>query len=152
MRTPALCLDANVFVSALMPHEREHEDALCLLETVQEQGWALFEPAILPSEVVSNIHRKFMEGDISEHQREKAAELFFQLPLLLQWKPALMIQAIRIASELSLRRIYDCTYVAVAMKKRIPLVTLDRELLEKGKAVYPSLHTVEGFLKSVSKL
>lgn len=148
MKPPAVCLDANVFLASLMPLEEGHEQALRLMEIVQEQGWAMYEPAILPSEVLSNIHRKYMEGDLSDTQKEEMEDLFFQLPLLLQWKPSLMKKASRMASKLAFKRIYDCTYLAVAVGNKIPLVTFDGELLKKGRSIYSSVLTVGEFLRS----
>lgn len=150
MKFSAVCLDANVFVASLMPNEEGHEAALNLMAFVHENGWPLYEPAILPSEVFSNIHRKCMEGDLSTERKEEAEELFFQLPLLLQWKPELLRKAGRIASKLGLKRIYDCSYLAIAMSQKIPLITFDRELLQKGRTLYAGLKSVDEFVDSIS--
>lgn len=150
MKFSALCLDANVFVASVMPHEEGHEAALSLMSLVHENGWSLYGPAILPSEVVSNLYRKYRDGDLSEEKKDEAEDMFFQLPLLLQWKPSLLKKAQAIAAKLGLRRIYDCSYLAVAMEKKIPLVTFDRELVQKGKSVYAGLMSVEAFLKAQS--
>ena len=147
MKFSAVCLDANVFVASFMPHEEGYAAALRLMELVHEKGWPLYEPAVLPSKVISNLHRKRMEGDLSPDRREEAEDLFFQLPILLQWKPDILKKAGRIAEKLHLKRIYDCSYLAVAMGRGIPLITFDRELLQKGRSVYSGLMSVEDFNK-----
>lgn len=142
-----ICLDANVFISAFIPLEANHENSSKLIELVKTKQIILFEPAIVISEVVSAIHRKIMQDELVSDKGEPLIDLFFQLPLLLQWQAGLMKKSARLASDLSLKRIYDCTYLAVAMAREIPFVTLDDEFIKKGRSLYRQIHTVKSFVK-----
>jgi predicted nucleic acid-binding protein len=145
-----LCLDANLFVSSMMPKEESHEEALAVLKIVEEKGISLFEPEVVLFEVGSAIHRKRLAGDLTDLQRDDLIDLFFRLPLLFQWQPSLMIRALAMSQEQSSKGISDFCYVAVAQKRDIRLVTLDADLVKKGRKFYRKIQSADEFLRSLS--
>src|SRR5262249_54361282 len=92
-----ICLDANIFIAAMVPEDEDHDAALEVLKKVLEREFALYEPAVVLFEVVSAFHHKVQLGELTKEEEERLTDLFFQLPLLLQWQPVLMKKAIRIA-------------------------------------------------------
>ena len=52
------------------------------------------------------------------------------------------------AASLSNPKMYDFTYVAVAKERDIPLVTLDQDLITKGRTIYSKIYTPAEFLAS----
>lgn len=143
-----VCLDANVFVSSMVPNECDHEASFSLLKRVERVGIALFEPELVLFEVGSALHRKTMMGDLNEEHRDLLIEQFFRLPLLLQWQPSQTIRASALAKELTFKGISDACYLAVAQKRDIPLVTLDTDLIKKGRKTYRKVYSVGEFLSS----
>lgn len=138
MMTQEVCLDANIFVSALIPTESLHKEALSIIRTVEIRKVDLFEPALILFEVQSALHRKQLEGILSSREASEALDHFLQFPLLLLWQPPILKLSTRLVSELSFRKTYDAAYLAVAISRHIPLVTFDEELIRKGKK-YSSL-------------
>jgi predicted nucleic acid-binding protein len=145
-----LCLDANIFIAAMVPGEEDHDAALEVLRIVQENDIPLYEPAVAVFEVVSAFYRKTLLGELNPQESERLNDLFFQLPLLLQWQTSLMKKASKIAAELSFKRLYDCTYLAVASAREMPFVTLDAELAKKGRRIHGKVHSPASFLLSIT--
>ncbi len=145
-----ICLDANVFITAMIPEEDGHEASFKIIQMIQERDIPLFEPAIVLFEVISILHRKVSMGELEKEEGEELADLFFQLPLLLQWQPALMKKAVHFARELGLKKIYDCTYLAVAQAREIPLITLDQEFIKKSRKIFRKIQSAREFMESVT--
>lgn len=141
-----LCLDANIFLAALNAKENEHSTSLDLLKLIESEGITLFEPALVVFEVVSVLHRKVMLEEMEVEDFEKLADTFLQLPLLLQWQPVILKLAAQMAKNLSLQNTYDCTYLAVASLRQIPLITFDEELIRKGKKNYKKILSAHEFM------
>lgn len=141
-----LCLDANILVAAVTPQEPQHRVAKEIIQYVLQNSIALFEPAVLCFEVISAISRKNSAGDLTDDETTRISNFIFQLPLLLQWQQDILEKARRYARELNFKNIYDCTYLAVSMGREIPLVTLDNELLAKGRRVYQQIFDPAAFL------
>lgn len=148
MISPDLCLDANVLIASMTSREVHHRSSLELMRLIQDRQIILYEPALLLYEVVSTLHTRCLAGDITEAEGEEFVDHFYQLPMLFQWKPGMIHKASEIAGKLSLKRIYDCAYLAIAMLRDIPFITLDEEIIRKGRRVFPKVHTAADFLQS----
>lgn len=141
-----ICIDANVFL-ACYTSEAHQEDCLNFLQRAQARMLNYYEPALVLYEVASTLHRKVVKQELDLEDSKEALEAFFQLPLLFQWQQTLLTRAANLASRLAMDTSYDCTYLAVAEYRNIPLVTLDQELLKKGRRVYSQVFTVSEFTK-----
>ena len=141
-----ICLDANVFLACLTP-EAAQQDCLNLMERAEGRGMYFFEPALVLYEVASSLHRKVQRQEMTVKALEAALDLFFQLPLLLQWQAPLMKKAASMARRLRLTTSYDCSYLALAENRRIPLITLDQDLQKKGRHLYPQVFGVVEFTR-----
>ena len=143
-----LCLDANVFVSSMIQKEENHAEALKLLQLIEENNLALFEPKVVLFEVGSAIHRKRLLEDLTDGERDDLIDLFFRLPLLFQWQSSLMIRAASLAKEFSSRGISDSCYIALAERRGIPLISFDADLIKRGRRFYRKIYSVSEFLLS----
>lgn len=143
-----LCLDANIFLAAWSPEEPFQEVSLKLLRQIERHRIPLFEPAVVLFEITSVIHRKIHLKELSRELGQQMLDLFLELPLLLLWQPKILRLAERMATELSVKRINDCAYLAVASDRDIPLVTLDAQLLKNGQKFLRKVMTPELALKS----
>ncbi len=143
-----LCLDANIFLAAWSPEEPFQEVSLKLLRQIERHRIPLFEPAVVLFEITSVIHRKIYLKELNRELGQKMLDLFLELPLLLLWQPKILRLAERMANELSVKRINDCSYLAVASDRDIPLVTLDTQLLKNGQKFLRKVMTPELALKS----
>ena len=144
-----LCLDANIFIEAMVPGGGDQDAALEVLKVVHENDIALYEPAVVVFETASAFHRKVLLGELTPEECDRLSDLFFQLPLLLQWQSSLLKKSAKLAAELSLPRLSDCAYLALASMREIPLVTLDEDLIKKGRKVYGRVQSPAAFLLSI---
>lgn len=145
-----LCLDSNVFVSGLLRDEPHSPLSLQILTRVRKLQIPLFEPALVLSEVSAVFYRKKLEGLLNTSEAKELVALFYQLPVLIQWQESFVEDAFSTALDLSMKRFQDCAYLVVAKCRDIPLVTLDAELLKKGRRIHDKIYSPEGFLKTVS--
>lgn len=150
MTPQELCLDANVFLAAWSPEEPFQEVSLQLLRQVERHRIPLFEPAVVLFEITSVIHRRIYRKELNREDGQKMLDLFLELPLLLLWQPKILRLAERMATELSFKRINDCSYLAVASDRDIPLVTLDDQLLKNGPKFLRKVITPELALEALS--
>ena|SRR3989338_5441537 len=147
-----LCLDANVLIASMTAREVHHRSALQLMKIIQDRQIVLYEPALLLYEVVATLYRRKISGEITAAEVEEFVDHFYQLPILFQWKPAVIQQASEVAEKLSLKRMYDCTYLAIAQLRNIPLITLDEQLIRRGRKCFPKIQTPAEFLEGVQPI
>lgn len=145
-----ICLDANVFVTAMIPEEEGHEAALEVVKTTERQGIPLFEPALVLFEFASALHRKMVSGELYLEEKIKLLDHFLRLPLLLQWQPAVMKETARLAADLGFKTVYDCAYLAVASLRVIPLITMDAEIVKKGRKIFGQIYSPKNFLQQIA--
>lgn len=146
----ALCLDANIFVAALLAQEPSHDEAARLFKALDYHQCVLMEPALVLFEVSTVLQRKVFEKKLHRQATQELADSFFKLPMLLQWQPKLLKDALSLASDFGVKRTNDLSYLAVARKNKIPLITLDQQLLQMGRKVFPHVYTPEEFLQQVA--
>jgi predicted nucleic acid-binding protein len=127
-----IVIDASVWVSRLMPADAFHEVSRGWMGEVVEAGEMLVAPIILLAEVAGAIARRTGDPRLG-HQ---SVQQIRQVPTLqiIDIDHSLGDYAAQVASDLRLRGA-DATYVAVADRFDIPLVTWDQELLDRAGAV-----------------
>lgn len=126
---PRVVVDASVWVSRFMPTDVHHNPSLLWQNQFTYTGGLLVEPVFLQIEVAGAIARLTGQSDLSKNALEKlnSTTAIQFVPL----DPALVQAAINIATDLQLRA-GDAIYVAVAHQLNIPLVSWDREQLERA--------------------
>lgn len=145
MDFPDVCLDANVFVSALTPEHRQ-PIALDLIGRVQKAQGVFFEPGLVLFETVSVLYRKMRMQEIQEARVGQALHLLNQFPLLVEWQSNALLRSSYWAGVISEKNAYDACYLAVAEMRNVPFITWDKELVCKAKPHFRNIWSVEEFL------
>jgi predicted nucleic acid-binding protein len=122
-------VDASVWVVRLVQEDVFHELVRDWMTEKRKEGVEFLSPSLSLAEVAGAISRR--TGDPSLGMR--AIELIQHLPglRLVEMDQPLMDEAASLAAELGLRGA-DSTYVAVAVRLDIPLVTLDVDQKERA--------------------
>lgn len=144
-----VCLDANVFVAAFTP-EPENDLCLNLIKKLQEKEADLYAPFLLVPEITSALYKKTRLHEFTQAQLKEALDMFFELPILLQWQHFIAKKAVDCAQKLNSKTSYDAFYLAVAMAREIPLVSFDVEFVSKAKSLYRQVFTPSEYLKILS--
>ncbi len=141
-----ICLDANVFIAACSP-EPAQEACCTLIEQCEQRGIIFVEPAVVVFEVTSAWRKQCFLKHRSRHSTVEAESLFFELPIVLEWKHELLADARLVAESLHWKNLYDPAYLAVAKRHRIPLITLDHDLQRKGQRLHRDIWSVDEYLQ-----
>lgn len=123
-----IVVDASVWVSFLVSQDVNHTVTHRWLRSMLATGEPVAAPVLLLAEVGGAVSRRIENPDTGE----KTVKQLLSIPTLhlVGIDHALGIQAGRIAARHHLRGA-DATYVAVATELNVPLVSWDREHLER---------------------
>ncbi len=122
-------MDASIWVSQLRPQDANHNASRLWMERYTAAGGLLVAPIFLLIEVAAAISRRTGEPTLAE----KAIEDLNSLDAI-QFVPldSVLVQAaVNIAADLQLRA-GDAIYVAVAQQSNLPLVSWDKEQLQRA--------------------
>jgi predicted nucleic acid-binding protein len=125
-----ICLDASVAVASERPREPFHAASRARVDRILAGTDEIVVPALFPIEVAAALTRVGMANrDVMAYLDKLlvGASLVTIGP-----KRAPLIQAIAMATKL---RAADATYAWVAGRERVPLVTLDGEVLKRAASV-----------------
>jgi predicted nucleic acid-binding protein len=124
-----IVVDASVWVSRFLPRDTHHAASRRWLEQYAERGRAIVAPGILLAEVAGALARRSGHARIGHRA---VTDLLQWGALQLTPIDAVLAQAAaHLASDLALRGM-DATYVALAHRLGIPLITWDREQRERS--------------------
>lgn len=124
-----LVVDGSVWVSRYLPAEETHERSREWLERYLRSGGQIVEPILLLVELSAAISRRTGDADAAVETSEQLTRL-----RSIRFVPvdrSLGVMATRIAADGRLRGA-DAIYAAVAHRLGIPLLTWDREQLERA--------------------
>lgn len=126
------CVDASVFVSAARQQEVHSEKSERFFKKVVDEKSQIFLPEIVISEVASALMR-------ATHDKESTNAFISALRNVpnFVFTPVdrnLADRSVEIILKTELRGA-DALYVALAVSYGIPLITLDKEQLSKGKKI-----------------
>ena len=124
-------VDASVWVARLVPQDVQYEATRRWLEATVARGGRLVSPILLLSEVSGAIARRTGDAELAE--RAVGRVLRVSTLGLVPTDPRLGRLAAQLAAELSLRGA-DALYVALAVHLQAPLVTWNRQQLERAGA------------------
>ena len=127
-----IVVDASVIVSQLMPRDINHNPSLFWLNQFAAAGGVLVAPVFLQIEVAAAISRITGQSALSREALDdlKRTDAVQFVPI----DATLVEAAINIASDLQLRA-GDSIYVAVARQLNIPLVSWDKEQLQRARSL-----------------
>ena len=126
-----ICLDSSVIVAALRKQEVHYEDAKNLLEKVKDGNHIAIEPYIVLIEVVAAIKRR--TGSTELAKRVKNDFLAIDTINFTDLESTRASDASEIAMNLGVRGM-DAIVIQTAKEFNIPLITLDKEMIEKAKS------------------
>lgn len=125
----SVVIDASVLVSWIVSYDANHDASRLWIKLYRAIGGLLVAPAFAMIEVAAAIARQSRQPALA-----KAAikDLYSVSTLRIVPLDSISVRsAVDIASDLQLRA-GDATYLAVAYKLKIPLVTWDKEQLQRG--------------------
>lgn len=133
-------VDASVWVARLVPQDVFYEQVKAWLAAQRAEGIEFLAPALLLAEVAGAVSHR--SGDAS--LARKAIQKLEKLPglRLVEMDNSLLREAAKLAAQLGLRGA-DSTYVAVASRLDLPLVTLDTDQRQRaaGQIVIQTIET-----------
>jgi predicted nucleic acid-binding protein len=130
-------LDASVTLAWF--HQDERTGALegLLVQATESGLWA---PSLWPLEVANGLQQSVRRGRITRVQRDAALSALALMPVAID--PDTGIYAWSTTLGLSTRfslTVYDAAYLELAMRRGLPLATLDRDLRAAASAVEVTL-------------
>lgn len=126
-----ICLDSSVIVAALRKQEVHYEAAKNLLEKVKDGNHIAIEPYIVLIEVVAAIKRR--TGSTELAKRVKNDFLAIDTINFTDLESTRASDASEIAMNLGVRGM-DAIVIQTAKEFNVPLITLDKEMIEKAKS------------------
>ncbi len=139
-----IVIDASVWVSALIVANVNHAMSRSWLYQWLDSGSSIVVPTIMHAEVAGAVSRR-SGSRIDGH----TAISFIETLPRLQWEPLddkLRLEAAYLAADLGLRGA-DATYVAVAQRFGVPLLTWDQDQAGRAREVVPA-HQPDGGVTS----
>lgn len=125
--------DASVWVSQFIAQDVNHKDSRTWITQFVKEGGTLTEPTFLLLEVAASVARQKV-ADIEAKQividMKASSDIIKFMPL----NTRLLQVAIDITTDLKLRA-GDAIYVAVAYQRNIPLISWDKEQLQKASKI-----------------
>lgn len=128
MTVASLVVDASVAVKWVIPEEGSTR-ARALLGAAARGEARLLAPDVYVAEVANVLwKRSHLIGDLRDDEAREALENTLATLPTLAPSTALASQALELALTFG-RSLYDCLYVALALRASCPLVTADRRLV-----------------------
>ncbi len=122
-------VDASVWVSWLRPQDANHPASFTWIQYYRNTESLIVAPLLLLVEVTSAIARQTKDPVLTKEIISNLVEV--SVMRLVPMDFALIRTAVNIANELQLRA-GDATYVEVAHQLGIPLISWDKEQLQKA--------------------
>ncbi len=127
-----IVVDASVWVSWLRPQDVHHDASFTWIQHYRSTEGFIIAPLLLLVEVTSAVARQTKDPTLTKEIISNLVEV--SAMRLVPMDFALIRTAINIANELQLRA-GDATYVAVAYQLSIPLISWDKEQLQKASRI-----------------
>lgn len=136
-----IVIDASVWISFLIQQDANHAATRSWLTQILRDKVPLAAPILLLAEVGGAVSRRLENPDVGE----KAVERLLSVPTLhlVGMDHALGMQTSQIAARYRLRGA-DACYVAVAAQLGVPLVSWDKEHMERTHGFIPAYAPLMG--------
>jgi predicted nucleic acid-binding protein len=125
---PRSIVDASV--AAKWYFIEEHSE---LAEVLLGEEWELLAPDFIHIEVASIAWKRVQRGEIDAAAARQILTELFQVPFGIERVTELAPAALALALQTG-RTIYDCLYLAMAIREGCPLVTADRKFYNSLKS------------------
>lgn len=133
MTTPTngrMGIDASVALSFAFHDDRNHVQAVALVDALNTQGMTFCAPAMFAYEVDSVVRLRQWKGELTETQAAEARSLIEALGIEVGYDPGDRDRAFEIARQYGQPRVYDAAYAAHAEARGVELVTTDAPFYE----------------------
>ncbi len=127
-----ITIDSSVVVAALLDIEKKHNECRNLLEKVKNGEYIAIEPYIVLVEIVAAIKRRTGSSYLAERVKEDLCDI--NSIVFLDIVSTRAHQAADIAKEIGVRGM-DAIVIQAAREFNAPLVSLDKEMLERSKSI-----------------
>jgi len=127
-----ITIDSSVIVASLLDKEKKHNECRNLLEKVKNGEYIAIEPYIVLVEIVAAIKRRTGSSYLAERVKEDLCDI--NSIVFLDIISTRAHQAADIAQEIGVRGM-DAIVIQTAREFNAPLVSLDREMLERSKSI-----------------
>lgn len=113
--------------------DEQPEHVMNLLDRVTETG--AFAPSLWPLEALNGLLIAERRRRINAGLRRRFANFLHELPIMIDTETAdrAWTATVELAERLRLS-LYDATYLELAMRRKLPLATLEKELINAAKA------------------
>ncbi len=135
-----MTVDANVFVSALIPSDSNFKDSIAFVDRVKSRGSSIYCPSLILPECAGAVVRP--TGDLPLAQKAVASIQAWPGINLVSLTKDRAVAGAEIALRLRLRGA-DAVYVALAQEFGTLLITWDREMLTRGAQAVPTVTPAE---------
>ena len=137
MQPPRTVVDASVVVKWFLP-EPSRQAALRLLRHYQQESIKLLAPALLVLEVTNVFCKRVRRREMTAARADDAYRLLkINAPILVD-DQELMDDAITLALANG-QAIYDCLYLALALRQRCDMITADGKFHAAVTAAFPNV-------------
>lgn len=127
-----ITIDSCIIVAALLDTEKKHIECRNLFEKVKNGEYIAIEPYIVLVEIVAAIKRRTGSSYLAERVKEDLCDI--NSIVFLDFVSTRAHQAADIAQEIGVRGM-DAIVIQIAKEFNVPLVSLDREMLERSKSI-----------------
>ena len=114
--------------------DEQTQTAMDLLDRVAETG--AFAPSLWPLEALNGLLMAERRGRVDATRRQRLAGFLRALPVTLDMETAdhAWTATVRLAERHRLS-VYDAAYLELAQRRKLPLATLDEDLIKAAKAL-----------------
>src|SRR5947209_5747879 len=130
--SPTVVIDASVLVSQWRPQDANHDASRQWIERYAAEGGHVVASSFLSIEVAAAISRRTGDSSLAKEAVRKLHS--FDAMHFVPMDSALVQAAVDVATDLQLRA-GDAIYVALAHQMNIPLVSWDKEQLQKASTI-----------------
>lgn len=127
-------LDSGVLLASVFPDELYSLQAVTLLDSLLEDGFALHAPMLLRYEIVASLRKAVYRTRISQADAVVRRDLLLVRKIQFYVDDTLLKRAFDIATELNQPTAYDAQYLALAEQLGCELWTADERLFNAAQS------------------
>lgn len=121
-----LVVDASIILAWLLPDERE-EIVNRIFAAYRQKKSRIYAPKLLVYELINGLKSAILRKRIDWLKAKRAIEVFRQMKFELIDQSGEEVNILKLANKLNLS-VYDASYVALARKLKVKLLSLDKRL------------------------